>query len=334
MPNSNLLPVESDLFGFVPQSLEVCVTRYASGVLAPAIWAGFERAGRALCIPASEASPGAIHRASQYANEGGELFIDSGAFVYKDDPVSMPWERVISIYRTIAEAATKPVTFVLPDVVGSQEESLTALRAWYPTMKKVIGPGHKTLLPVQDGDRLPSVYVKEALLITGEPFSGLALPSNAKAFPLAKLADFANMPQSIPQRVHFLGISRRSKALQERILRLTAVWPQAEVSCDACEHRAEVGQGKPITENRRQQLVDWWDEHLDEWDDTECENHEVDDCLRAKFPGMDDEQIEKMRMSQIGDWALVDSEYTRHNKTRGPAATEESIYRFASESIS
>lgn len=319
----------NDLFGFSGQTLEDRVKRYASGVLSPAIWAGYERAGRAMCIAASEAGQNAIDRAIAYVEAGGELFVDSGAFVYRDRPEAMPWDSIIRIYREIASAASNPVTFVLPDVVGSQEATLDVLQHWGAAVLEAIGPKHIALLPVQRGEARPSQFIKQALLCLPGPIGGLAIPSNAAAFPPEMLSDLAFVPTSVPRRVHFLGISRRSKALQERLFRLEEVWPGAETSCDACEHRAMVGKGNAITDTRAAVLSGMWEQELDEWDDTEEDPEETMAVLRARFPGLDNEALEQLMMSQAGSFAELQVAHTRHSRTAGPRATEESIYQFA-----
>jgi len=322
-----------DLFGFSGQTLEERVKKYASGVLSPAIWAGYERAGRAMCIAASEAGSSALDRAAEYVRNGGELFVDSGAFIYRDKPDETPWASIIEIYRRIATNATAQVTFVLPDVVGSQEKTLAVLRDWGDAVLDAIGPGHVALLPVQRGDKLPSTFIKEATLCLKGAIGGLAIPSNAAAFPPEMLADLAHVPTSVPRRVHFLGISRRSKALQERLFRLEEVWPAAKTSCDACEHRAQVGQGNPITVTRAKVLGEMWDEELDVWDDTEEDPEEATAFLKQAYPDLDDEGIENMLLSQVGSFAELQGAHKRHGKAYGPKATTESIYQFASGRI-
>lgn len=319
-----------DLFGFSGKALEDRVKRFASGVLSPAIWSGYEKAGRAMCIAASEASSNALDRANEYVRNGGELFVDSGAFIYRDKPDETPWASIIDIYRRIAANASAQVTFVLPDVVGSQDRTLEVLRDWGNAVLDAIGPDHVALLPVQRGDKLPSTFVKEATMCLKNPIGGLAIPSNAAAFPPELLSHLAHVPTSVPRRVHFLGISRRSKALQERLFRLEEVWPGAETSCDACEHRAQVGQGNPVTNARSEALSNMWEAALDEWDDTEVDVDQSLDLLRKAYPGLDDEAIENLYLSQIGSYVDLQQTYQNEIKILGPKATTESIYRFAS----
>lgn len=325
----------NDLFGFNAEELDQRVQKYASGVLSPAIWEGFRRANRSMCIAASEAGQPAIERACQFVRDGGELLVDSGAFIYRDKPNQMPWRKVLSVYQSIADAATVPVTFILPDVVGDQEQTLVALREWGSKVVEAVGINDRLLLPVQAGGQSPSAFVKSAMLCLAAPIDGLAIPSHAAAFPPEQIADLANVPVSIPRRVHFLGISRNSQGLNERILRLREAWPSAEVSCDACEHRAQIGQGRPVTLARASALNDMWDEEIDAWDDTECDetNEMAMQALRKRFPTLDDDGLEAMMLSQQGAWLQLEAKSRMHAKEKGPAATTESIYAFATGTV-
>jgi len=176
--------------------------------------------------------------------------------------------------------------------------------------------------------------VKAAMLCTTERMDGLALPSNAAAFPPALIPALTEVPTIIPRRVHFLGISRNARGLQERLLRLETVWPDAQVSCDACEHRALVGQGKPITEARRSALADYWDGRMKDWDETE-DTEETDslarEALKARFPDADEYDLDALPCSQWGALTTLAQTYDSHNRINGPRATTESIYRYATE---
>lgn len=323
--------IETDLFGFDGRTLEQRVRKFASGVLSPAIWEGYRKAGKPMCIAASETGDAALERACEFVRNGGELLVDSGAFMFRQRPDETPWEAIIYVYRRIARAATGTVTFILPDVVGSQEKTLYVLQTWGDAVMDAIKPHHHALLPVQTGAMSPGAFVKAALLCLTERMDGLALPSNAAAFPSDLIPALAEVPEIVPRRVHFLGISRNSKGLQERLVRLETVWPKAEVSCDACEHRALVGQGKPVTEARRAALADYWDDRLEHWDDTEDDgtDERALEALKARFPDADSDDLEAMLCSQWGALAALAQQHDTHARMDGPKATTQSIYRYA-----
>lgn len=321
--------ISGDLFGFVADDLDEGITHFASGVLSPAIWEGYRRASAPVCVVASEMGTPAIERAIEYARAGGRILVDSGAFIWKDRPDQMPWDRVIRNYASLAQAATGKLNFVLPDVVGDQDGSLSALAVHGPAILDAIGDRHEALLPLQTGSHAPADFARMASELLTRVVDGVAIPSHAAAFPPRDLRMLADLPASIPRRVHFLGISRNSQGLRERMLFLKEAWQEAKVSCDACLHRAQVGKGKMITEVRRSALDDYWDEDLESWDDTEEDVQAGLELARQKFPGLDDEALAALMASEVGSFIDLELAHGRHLKNNGPRATADSIYHFA-----
>lgn len=317
-----------DLFGFSAGTLDTGVRHYASGVLSPSIFEGYRRAGAPVCIAASEMGKPALERALAYADAGGEILVDSGAFIWKDQPNQMPWLRVISHYKALAAVATGPLTFILPDQVGSQAGSLKALAKYGPAIQEAIGD-HPALLPLQVGPHSPGEYVRLASELLSRPVDGLAVPSHAAAFPPQQLRQLAGLPESIPRRIHFLGISRNSRGLRERILYLQEAWQDCEVSCDACLHRAHVGEGRFITESRRSSLDGYWDQELEGWDDTEVDPEASLEMARQRFPDLNDEDLEALLLSPWGSHIDTHIRHQQNLKDNGPRATADSIYQFA-----
>ena len=109
-----------DLFGFEPASVDRSVKHFVSGALSsPAIFEGFKQAGSPLCIVASSMGPKTLERAVTFACKGGELLVDSGAFLFRKEPDRMPWAKVVKVYKALAACKGARLTFVLADVVGS-----------------------------------------------------------------------------------------------------------------------------------------------------------------------------------------------------------------------
>lgn len=319
----------SDLFGFTPESLDEGILHYASGVLSPAIWEGYTRARFPVCVVASEMGAPAMDRALSYARRGGKILVDSGAFIWRDRPDEMPWHRVISNYRALSEAATNRLTFILPDQVGSQEGSLAALANYGAEVLDAVGDIHEVLLPIQIGEYTPAEYFQLASVFLTRQVDGLAIPSHAAAFSPQSLRLLADLSKLVPARAHFLGISRNSHGLRERLLLLNEVWSGPTVSCDACIHRAQVGAGMPITESRLRALDDYWDEELLSWDDTEESTEECYKLARSLFPDLDDDALSAVMTSQMGAYFDTRNLYQRHMFSNGPRATSDSIYAFA-----
>lgn len=248
---------ERDTLGVTVSELLSRVTKYASGVLSPAYWHAFRAAQRPICVAATELGERSLSRVLTHVANGGTLFVDSGAFVHKDDHAGMPWALVIDIYRQIALSASDDatLTFVLPDAVGCQQGSLDALKTWGNQVIEAVGPSHAVLLPVQRGEMTPSDLINRAMALLDYPIHGLGIPCKAKAFPVEMLADLVNVDRpDVPRRVHFLGLSKDRAKLEKYVVGLHQAWPNATMSCDAVEHRSLVGQGEKITELRHEIL--------------------------------------------------------------------------------
>jgi hypothetical protein len=274
---------------------------------------------------------GAIERVVSYASEGHKILLDSGAFIHRSDPQSMPWNRVLAVYARVIAAATSSVTLILPDVVGDQDGTLKVLQLFGADVLAMATNDHEALLPLQLGEREPAQFVDAAIAALGGVPSGLALPSRDFAFPASKLASLADITTALPRRLHFLGISRAAQRLGERLLRLEEVWPGCVVTCDACEHRAKVGQGRPVTVLRTEALDRLTDQAIDEWDETE-DDVSADvarEAIRNQFPDLDENDIDAMASSTWGSMAQLQARQTLNRKQLGPQATTESIYRFA-----
>jgi hypothetical protein len=268
-------------------SLEGQVTHYASGVLSPAYWRAYTSINHPVCVTAVEIGDERLTRVCNYLRAGGTVLMDSGAFLYREDFDAMPWTKVEEMYRAVSQAASEnptqaKVTFILPDAVGSQSDSLAALREWGAKIQAAIGPHHERLLPIQRGDLTPSLYIKAAVAALGHSrVDGIAIPCKAKAFPAEHLKDLKNLGCDIPCRVHLLGLSENRKNLANYLTHLSEVWPDAKVTCDAVMHRAAVGENEIITAIRKEiiegpitnmveRLVDLTDP-LDEQDESKAE---------------------------------------------------------------
>jgi hypothetical protein len=253
------LAIEGTLFDNVePADLIGEVIHYGSGVLTPAYWNAYTSVNHPVCVTAVELGEIGLTRVCNYLEAGGSVLMDSGAFLFRNAFGDMPWAKVVKVYRAVSEAAQRSatpskLTFILPDAVGSQSESLTALRLWGNRIQEAIGPDHKRLLPIQRGNMTPSLYISAAINALGNtPISGIAVPCKAKAFPAEYLQDLKNLTANIPQRAHFLGLSSNRKKLETYMVHLGEAWPDAVVTCDAVKHRAVLGQNEDITTMRHE----------------------------------------------------------------------------------
>jgi hypothetical protein len=319
-----------DLFGCEgDEALLAGVRRYASGVSAPAIWAGYAAAGVPMCLVAAGLPPGAVRRALDYRRAGHPLLLDSGAFIYRARPAALNWRAVLAIYLRLGRGPGARLGVILPDVVGDQAASIGLAGEHGPRLAALAAGGHETLVPMQRGPMPLAEYFDRYVAALAFRPSGLAIPSNASAMPVAELTGL-RLIQGVPHRVHFLGISRRAKALAARVAALREFWANADISADACEHRAHVGQERSITQVRRRELHRLVDEARDQVDDTEDSAWDAAAAaLRREFPDLDDDAFEDVLCSDWGVKSFCGELGARLAVENGPRATALSIEDFA-----
>lgn len=324
-----------DGFGFDLDDSVSRVTKYASGVLSPAYWKAYKASGRPLCVAATELGDTRLERVKKHVANGGTLMVDSGAFIYKDRPQAMPWHFVANRYYEIARAASADanVTFILPDVLGDQDASLEALDHWGNRLIKTVGPHHECLLPVQNGDREPGQYIREAAHRLKERFSGIAIPCGAVPMPPEKLKGLRSLDaEQCPQRIHLLGISNRKKALSSYTTVLDEVWPQAGITCDAVEFRQDVGKDEVLTLMRAEimdairtkalELVDWTELKDDLKDRAMVKLHEYADRHFPTFQGAGRKSLLlQLQQLPVGEQMETEAFHELLDQEYGPYAT-------------
>lgn len=327
---------QTDMFSFDPSAEAQRVRRYFSGVLSPAIWTGYQAAGVPLCVAVTDMGQAALARVVAHAAAGGELLVDSGAYRFRNDPAEMPWGWVLHGYREILASSVVQQAVILPDVVGDQVATLAVLAAHGPSVLALCGGVHTALLPVQRGPLSLPDFVAAAREVLGCWPGGIAVPSAAAALDPRELARLGELDEEMPRRVHVLGVSRQTKRLMERLVHLREAWPDAEVSRDACEHRAQVGQGRRITEARRGHLGRLVDDEVVGWDETEESFADMGAWAREMLDeavSEDPEMVEDLACSDWGRMLEVGAARAAFSQRCGPQATAQSIREFAEEAM-
>lgn len=319
-----------DLFGYEgDEALLSRVRRFVSGVAAPAIWSGYEAAGVPMCLVAAGLPPAAVARAQRFRRAGGLLLADSGAFEFRDHPEDLNWLAIMATYEQLAQGTGSRLSVILPDVVGDQVASIALARTYGRALAPLRAAGHELLVPMQRGSLSLAAYFACYVDALGFVPGGFAIPSNAAAMPVDQLAGLRDI-EGAPHRVHFLGISRRSKPLVFRVAALRDFWPDCDISADACEHRAHVGEDRPITRMRRESLQRRVAAGIEATDDTEhAAWDDAEDHLRALFPNADNETLQDLVCSGWGVQAFTEQLHQRLRVECGPAATADSIEAFA-----
>lgn len=221
---------------------------FASGCGRPAIFAGFANAGIPIGIDVSDTSARVLGMAAAYTRRGGRVFVDSGAFTAFTKGRVVDFDEVFDRYdRLVAEGSPRNLFLVLPDRIGDQSASLELLRAWSTRIRSLISAGANCLVPIQKGSRTMAEYWKLATDLLGTDELVASIPSKAAAVSPEEAIGF--VAEARPSRVHMLGIGQGTPAKRARIADLEALG--ASVTTDSNKLRANVGQGRAITELRR-----------------------------------------------------------------------------------
>lgn len=301
--------------------------RYFSGCGAPAIFDGYADAGAPMCVAVAGLSPSMQDRLAGYVKGGGDVLLDSGAYVHRGDPGSLDWRAVLKVYEAMAAAGHCKA--VLPDVVGDQGRTLELLSEHSATLRALRGR-LTLLLPVQGGPMPLDQFCEAAGNRLGFEPDGLAVPSAAAALPEHRLAELEGVGFEVSY-IHFLGVSRNSTLLRRRISALERVFPAAVFSSDACEHRALVGQGRRLTIERRDLVPGCLEQLIECHDDTESDVDGERQEIRALFPHLGDDEIEDVLCSGWGREVSWNRARTAMERKAGAMATRAVIGRFASE---
>lgn len=312
---------------------EPTVSRFASGAGSPSIFEGYASAGARICVEVHGLSENMLTRVEAYLSRGGRVLLDSGAFVHRENPSRIRWPKVLARY---AQLGTYPgAECVLPDQVGSQTATLGLLRIYADPLLKLRSKGLRFLQPIQSGPLPANEFWAACSAQLGFHPNGLAIPSNAAAFTLDDMASLRHIPEP-PQRVHFLGIGRRSHALATRAHRIRHIWPDADITSDACEHRSLVGQGRPLTVLRRSYVQDITQQMIDRYDDTEDDHLAelaLDEVLATHGVRPDElepDQLDDMLCSMEAAFAQARLYQTRViDPIAGPEATTRAIRDYA-----
>ncbi|HEY0204666.1 MAG TPA: hypothetical protein VGC15_11010 [Acetobacteraceae bacterium] len=233
-----------------PPAATPSVVSYNSGASSPAHLRGYIVAGSPVGVSLSEFNPGSAtwDMVVGYAQRGGQVFVDSGAFpaFTRGEPVD--WARNMALVQRLTEEARGArLHIVMPDLIGDQEGSLDLLSDHADYVRGVIGAGHDALVAIQKGPLSPRMAWNEAVHILGTDDFTVCVPSNKAAFSIGDLEDLMG-GRDKPARVHFLGVAGNLRKLAELAAVVHRANPSCIVTSDANRIRAKVGQGRPMTE--------------------------------------------------------------------------------------
>lgn len=181
------------------------------------------------------------------------IFIDSGAFsafrsTLKGNEKSLNFDSIMGMYEEILDAIhvandvedtdyPRPM-LVMPDVVGSQNESINLAKKYAQDIKLYASTNvAQPIVPIQKGALTLAEAYRKITSIVGTDNFIVGLPSNAQAITPDELRAF--LGEIKPARVHFLGAASDRKL--DPLLRIVAAAsPDTKVSADASQIRSKI----------------------------------------------------------------------------------------------
>jgi len=266
------------------------LTDYASGLSRPGNLLPFARAGYPAGFVAGELSERMRRLVAGYAEIGGEVFVDSGAFSMDVADFAPVFEVYLELASGLSDEARGRLSVVAPDVVGDQAATIELLAKWAPVLQVLVDAGVRVLVPLQKGELSgPELFgaIDEALReMTWVP----AFPCKKAATTAAEIVDFCD--RTWAPDIHCLGLG--GEKLQELAQAIHEVSPDTRVTGDSNKLRAMVGSRRPLhrdTTTRTTELLEGLEEVMGgaDWDREGTEVNArrlLKDCLiQAKFTG-------------------------------------------------
>jgi hypothetical protein len=169
----------------------------------------------------------------RYLQAGGAVFIDSGAFSELKTGIEPDFERVLGVYREIAEhvrdmgMTPSNLYVVAPDKVGDQWASIERLCKYEKQVRELIDMGVQVIIPIQSGPIEPAELVTSIALIVETRSFIVGVPSNAAAMSIEECARLDH------HSYHILGRVQRNAQQDARVAALRLNNPSALITADA-----------------------------------------------------------------------------------------------------
>jgi len=260
-----------------PDAAPDVITFRSGNQTSPTDIAGYIRAGKAVGVVAF-ANPKVRAQAVEYAQHGGPVFVDSGAFGHTvvENGVArstLDFDAVLDYYIEllvdIGEAHAGNVWVVAPDVAPAMvdgqmrtfpQETRDLQKQYRARVQALIDTGANVIAPVQVDE---SRFVADVIdTVADFPGAQLGLPGNKGAVPVDVLAEAmaalttTHLGEDF-RGVHFLGVGDVGTAkakLQYYVDTVRADFPDALITSDATRTTAMIGEGRVLTEGARKQL--------------------------------------------------------------------------------
>lgn len=164
-----------------------------------------------------------------YLDQGGKVFVDSGAFGAFQSGECMDWSKVLNVYECIAEGTDAPENLwvVSPDKIGDQDQTLVLVAEWKARILGLIDLGCHVIVPIQCGVLPGQAMIDAVASILGTHAWVAGIPSNKEAMSVAECATLDHAA------FHILGRVQVDQAQFDRVSALRACNPDALITADA-----------------------------------------------------------------------------------------------------
>lgn len=169
---------------------------------------------------------GAIPR---FIREGGNLFIDSGAFTAFRKGEPMDWKRVFQVYEFVINGTdgSPNVSIVAPDVVADQGATLALWQEHRDLIRSWLDRGVRVIVPLQTGPMPADQLLQEAVELLGTDQFCAGIPSNEAAMSPAECSLLRH------HDFHILGRVKLNDEVAAKVSALKANSPNANLTADA-----------------------------------------------------------------------------------------------------
>lgn len=191
----------------------------------------------------------------RYLGDGGNLFIDSGAFSELKDGIAPDFNRVLDIYEMIADAADvydyslSQLYVVSPDKVGDQLATLERMAQYKDRIKALIAAGVRMIVPIQRGS-MPAteMLARVAAILETDRFVA-GIPSCKEALSIEECRQLKH------HAYHILGRVQMNPEQHARLQALGDENPNVEITADANWLRSRIGVISEINDAERRERM-------------------------------------------------------------------------------
>jgi hypothetical protein len=228
-----------------PAAANQGVTYFRSGASRPADFKGFADARVPVGVTATELSGPVRTHVVTYLNDGGQVFVDSGAFAALKGK-AVDFDKVVAHYEALAAATTNKggLHVVAPDVIGNDAQTALVQARYADRLRALVDAGVNVVVPVQKGRNTLATSIRNAQRLV--PGATIGIPSNAEAFAPRDVATaLRELGDQRPAAVHLLGLGEQNPGFDAAVAAIRAAAPGIQISSDSNRLASMFSKGRP-----------------------------------------------------------------------------------------